>query len=296
MEVIKKVRQQVGDDFHFQIKISAVERNNAVLLWEKPGNTLEESIQVCKWAQHPVEWARAAGEDEAVWSKVKAPDAFHVSTGSSFPHPLNPPGDFPVRVLARTYESVISSGSGKRTLLNFILFRGFLTGWLFRALWLRIQKQVKGHRLDVPKIKQPLVTRGLKPAEMQKLLDAYQGVSLADARSIRRALAEQTRTLNLGQLAPVICTGGFQQASYIRKAILDGYCDAVSMARPLIANNDLPEILKRGADFPKNPCTYCNKCLVHDIEDPLGCYNEDRYGSYQELLDSVMSVFQPPFA
>jgi hypothetical protein len=36
--------------------------------------------------------------------------------------------------------------------------------------------------------------------------------------------------------------------------------------------------------------------LVHDIEDPLGCYNEDRYGSYQELLDSVMSVFQPPFA
>jgi 2,4-dienoyl-CoA reductase-like NADH-dependent reductase (Old Yellow Enzyme family) len=295
MEVIKKVRQQVGDDFHFQIKISAVERNNAVLLWEKPGNTLEESIQVCKWAHHPVEWARAAGEDESVWSKVKAPDAFHVSTGSSFPHPLNPPGDFPVRVLARTYESVISSGSGKRTLVNFILFRGFLTGWLFRALWLRIQKQVKGHRLDVPKIKQPLVTRGLKPADMQKLLDAYQGVSLADARSIRRALAEQTRTLNLGQPQPVICTGGFQQASYIRKAILDGCCDAVSMARPLIANNDLPEILKSGADFPKNPCTYCNKCLVHDIEDPLGCYNEDRYGSYQELLDSVMSVFQPPF-
>jgi 2,4-dienoyl-CoA reductase-like NADH-dependent reductase (Old Yellow Enzyme family) len=140
------------------------------------------------------------------------------------------------------------------------------------------------------------VTRGLKPAEMQKLLDAYQGVSLADARSIRQALAEQTRTLILGEPPPVICTGGFQQASYIRKAILDGYCDAVSMARPLIANNDLPEIFKSGADFPKNPCTYCNKCLVHDIEDPLGCYNEDRFGSYQELLDSVMSVFRPPFA
>src|SRR5262245_39095483 len=176
MEVIKSVRQQVGDDFHFQIKISAVERNNAVLWWEKPGNTLEESIQVCKWAHHPVEWARAAGEDEAVWSKVKAPDAFHVSTGSSFQHPLNPPGDFPVRVLARTYETVISSGSGKRTLRNFILFRVGLTAWLFRALWLRIQKQVKGHQLEVPKIKQPLVTRGLKPAQMQKLLDAYQGV------------------------------------------------------------------------------------------------------------------------
>ena len=38
---------------------------------------------------------------------------------------------------------------------------------------------------------------------------------------------------------PVICTGGFQTASVIRKAIADGQCDAVSMARPLVANNDL---------------------------------------------------------
>ena len=38
---------------------------------------------------------------------------------------------------------------------------------------------------------------------------------------------------------PVICTGGFQTASVIRKAITDGDCDAVSMARPLVANNDL---------------------------------------------------------
>ena len=293
MEVIKAVRQQVGDDFHFQIKISAVERNNAVLWWEKPGNTVEESIQVCRWAHHPVEWARAAREDEGVWSKVKGPDAFHVSTGSSFPHPLNPPGDFPVEVLARTYETVISSG--RNTFRNFVLFRHGLTAWLFRTLWLRVQKQVKGHPLNVPKVNQPFLTRNLKPADLQKLLDAYQGVSLNDARKIRKALAEQTSALGLGQPPPVICTGGFQQASYIRKAISDGYCDAVSMARPLIANNDLPDIFKNGADLPKNPCTYCNKCLLHDVEDPLGCYNQDRFGSYQELLDTTMSVFQPPF-
>lgn len=290
MEVIREVRRQAGDDFHFQVKISAVERNNAVLPWEKGGNSLSESIQICRWAHHPVEWARAAGEDEAVWSKVKGPDAFHVSTGSSFPHPLNPPGDFPTGVLARTYETVISSGT--HTFRNFILFRHALGAWLFRTLWLRVQKQVKGHPLNVPKVKQPLITRGLTPAGMQRLLDAYQGVSLADAQQIRQALANQARTLGLEQ-PPVICTGGFQQASYIRKAIQGGYCDAVSMARPLIANNNLPQILQSGADFPRNPCTYCNKCLVHDIEDPLGCYNEDRYPSYDELLKSVMSVFQP---
>ncbi len=293
MEVIKGIRQQVGDDFHFQMKISAVERNNAVLFWEKPGNTLEESIQICRWTHHPVEWARAAKEDENAWSRVKGPDAFHVSTGSSFPHPLNPPGDFPVEVLARTYQTVISSGT--TTLRNFLLFRQPITAWLFRALWLKVQKQVKGYPLRVPKANQPFLTRNLKPAGFQKLLDVNQGVSLADARQIIQSLAEQTRTFDLGQPPPVICTGGFQQASYIRKAISDGYCDAVSMARPLIANNDLPEILKSGADLPKNPCTYCNKCLLHDPEDPLGCYNQDRFESYQELLDNVMSVFRPTF-
>jgi 2,4-dienoyl-CoA reductase-like NADH-dependent reductase (Old Yellow Enzyme family) len=293
MEVIKEVRRHVGDDFHFQVKISAVERNNAVLPWEKKGNDLQESIQICKWAHNPVSWARAAGEDERVWSKVKGPDAFHVSTGSSFPHPLNPPGDFPTEVLARTYETVISSGT--HTLRNFLLFRHALGASLFRTLWLRVQKQVKGRPLRVPKVRQPLITRGLTPAGMQRLLDAYQGVSLADAQQIRKALADQARVLGLVQ-PPVICTGGFQQASYIRKAIQDGYCDAVSIARPLIANNNLPDIFRNGADLPRNPCTYCNKCLVHDIEDPLGCYNEDRYASYDDLLKSVMSVFKSPAA
>jgi hypothetical protein len=49
---------------------------------------------------------------------------------------------------------------------------------------------------------------------------------------------------------------------------------------------------RSGADIPNNPCTYCNKCLLHVIEDPLGCYNQDRYDSYAELVESVMQVFR----
>ena len=41
---------------------------------EKPGNTVEDSVQVCQWL-----------EDAGV-------DAIHVSSGSSFPHPKNPAG------------------------------------------------------------------------------------------------------------------------------------------------------------------------------------------------------------
>jgi 2,4-dienoyl-CoA reductase-like NADH-dependent reductase (Old Yellow Enzyme family) len=108
-------------------------------------------------------------------------------------------------------------------------------------------------------------------------------VSLGDARQIREQVD-----------IPVICTGGFQQASYIRKAITDGYCDAVSMARPLIANNNLIDYFKAGDDLPPRPCTYCNKCLVHAIKDPLGCYEVARFnGNYEKMMKEVYSVYHP---
>jgi len=82
----------------------------------------------------------------------------------------------------------------------------------------------------------------------------------------------------------------------IRRAIDDGSCDAVSIARPLVANNDLVEMFARGLDRPPVPCTYCNKCLVNVIENPLGCYDETRFSSREAMIDEIMSVFQPaPF-
>jgi 2,4-dienoyl-CoA reductase (NADPH2) len=93
---------------------------------------------------------------------------------------------------------------------------------------------------------------------------------------------------------PVICTGGFQTASVIRKAITAGDCDAVSAARPLVANNDLVKHFAGGLDRAPKPCTYCNKCLAHVVEHPLGCYEESRFASRDEMLAQVMSVFSPP--
>ena len=58
--------------------------------------------------------------------------------------------------------------------------------------------------------------------------DKIEGANLSDARAIKQAVT-----------VPVICTGGFQTASVIRDAIERGDCDAVSVARPLVANNDL---------------------------------------------------------
>jgi 2,4-dienoyl-CoA reductase (NADPH2) len=96
---------------------------------------------------------------------------------------------------------------------------------------------------------------------------------------------------------PVLCTGGFQTASVIRNALTQGMCDAVSIARPLIANNDLVKMFAAGQEGPPKPCTYCNRCLVNVTENPLGCYEESRFNSREEMVEQILSVFQPaPFS
>ena len=110
-----------------------------------------------------------------------------------------------------------------------------------------------------------------------------EGLNLPDARRVKEAVT-----------VPVICTGGFQTASFITAALERGDCDAVSIARPLIANNDLVEIFRRGQDRADRPCTYCNKCLVNVVENPLGCYEEARYPSREAMIAEIMSVYTPP--
>ena len=238
LDIVKAIRKKVGNDFHLQMKISAEEHNNslAFLKFEGRGNTVEDSIQVCRWLV-----------DAGV-------DAIHVSTGSSFPHPMNPAGtDLPLDVLSQTYEQLVSSGS--HTLRNLLFFRGAITGPLFKHQWLAA---------GVP-------------------ADRIEGLNLPDARKIKQAVT-----------VPVLCTGGFQTASVIRTAITGGDCDAVSIARPLVANNDLVKQFEAGKDRADKPCTYCNKCLVHVVEHPLGCYEESRFASRDEMMAQVMSVFSPP--
>jgi len=124
LEVIRAIRDRVGPDFHLQVKLGAVDNNN-VVPWEKKGNTLADAVQIAQWC-------------EAVGA-----DAIHVSSGSSFPHPLNPPGGFPLDVLATTYDTMISSGD--YGLRNYLLFRYPLLRPIFRWAWFRMKK---GHPIE----------------------------------------------------------------------------------------------------------------------------------------------------
>lgn len=119
LDVIQAIREKVGRDYHLQIKISAVDHNN-VLPWERKGNGLDETVQICKWAE-------SAGVD-----------AIHVSMGSLFPHPLNPPGDFHFNTIASTYDAMLASGAG--TMRNYMMFRYAHLRPIFSWIWNRMKK------------------------------------------------------------------------------------------------------------------------------------------------------------
>ncbi|MGE3797996.1 MAG: NADH:flavin oxidoreductase [Thermomicrobiales bacterium] len=233
LETVRSIRSEVGDDFHLQVKISAVEHNNASLPWAAKGNTIEDSVQVSRWLEE-------AGVD-----------AIHVSSGSTFPHPFNPAGSFDLKEAAAAYSHLLTSG--KHTLRNYLGMRAFPVNQFFKWRWNR-------------------------PGKKQT-----EGALLPDAAAIKRAVT-----------IPVLCTGGFQSASMIRSAINGGRCDAVTIARPLVANNDLVLQFRQGRDRPAIPCTFCNRCLNHVLMDPLGCYEESRYPTRQAMIDEIMSVYDPP--
>lgn len=118
LDVIGAIRAEVGSGFHLQVKLSAIDLNN-VLPWEAAGNSLDETIEVARWAE-------AAGAD-----------AIHVSIGSLFPHPLNPAGAFAFNTIASTYDAMLSSG--EHTFRNYLLFRYPPLRPIFGWLWNRMK-------------------------------------------------------------------------------------------------------------------------------------------------------------
>ncbi|HEX3580484.1 MAG TPA: NADH:flavin oxidoreductase [Thermoanaerobaculia bacterium] len=147
------------------------------------------------------------------------------------------------------------SSSGVRAYVNYAMFHFKTLRPIFLYLWNRAKKQRN-----------------------------IEGVCYEEAGEFRKRLK-----------VPIINTGGYQDGNLIRRVIREKYVDAVSIARPLIANNNLPLILKAGT-APEKPCTFCNRCLVNAIANPLGCYDPTRFNSHEEMIQEVMTVYRPqPF-
>ena len=143
---------------------------------------------------------------------------------------------------------------GKYTFRNYLIFRWWPSNVLWKRHWEKPARDAGGP----------------------------EGINLPDARELKQI-----------SKIPVLVTGGFQTASFIRGAIERGDCDGVTMARTLVANPDLPNLFAAGHDRAPRPCTYCNKCLFTFIENPLGCYDERRFDSREEMVRQIMSVYEP---
>jgi len=210
----------------------------------------------------------------AQWCEESGADAIHVSAGSMFPHPWNPAGYMPVDMARRTYGGVIDSGA--YTVPIFLAFR--FVGWAVRLVWERALR----HKL-YRNLGDYLCGRQRENPMAWTLIE---GLNREAAREIKRHVC-----------IPVLCTGAFQSSQAIEEAIDREDCDAVTIARPLVANptlpNDMKAVVAAGGNYqPERPCSLCNRCLLAVLEHPLGCYDRRRYGSYDAMIDAVMRIYR----
>jgi 2,4-dienoyl-CoA reductase (NADPH2) len=154
LEVVRAIRDAVGPGFCVGYKISIQERLDELLPWLPHGNTLGESLQMCRWLEE-------AGVDY-----------LHVSAGGGFPHPRNPAGEFPAAQVVKTYDTVLSSG--RYTLRNYLTFRTPPLAKAFGWWWTRPHRHadIEGINLaDSRAVKQVvaipvLVTGGFQTASV----------------------------------------------------------------------------------------------------------------------------------
>jgi len=146
------------------------------------------------------------------------------------------------------------AASGRYTFRNYVAFRTWPFSSIFRWQWER-----------------PVRRRGAE------------GINLPESRAVKEAVS-----------IPVLCGGGFQTASVVANAITSGACDGVTIARSLLANPNLVELWAQGHDRPPRPCTYVNMCLANFLENPLGCYDESRFDSREQMLEELLSIYREP--
>ena len=124
LEVVAAIRAEVGDDFHLQVKISAEDHNDAL------------STTRGRATRSPTRSRSASG------CSRRASTRMHVSTGSFFPHPRNPPGELPIDELIKTYDQLLSSGG--LALRNYLFYRIGLTRAIVERRW----SEARGDRIE----------------------------------------------------------------------------------------------------------------------------------------------------
>jgi 2,4-dienoyl-CoA reductase-like NADH-dependent reductase (Old Yellow Enzyme family) len=105
------------------------------------------------------------------------------------------------------------------------------------------------------------------------------GANAGFARAFRERLAGM----------PVIANGGFQDREVIDAALAQGSCDMVAIGRPLLANPDLLAHFKKNK-APEKPCSFCSLCCTRTAVLPVGCYDQRRFASADEMEAQILRL------
>ncbi len=192
------------------------------------------------------------------WLADAGLDAIHVSQGDTFPHPLVPAGLLPADDSRYSLAGLFYEGT--RVPITFLLMQFAVFRRIFEWNWGRRMAFKRHGRLLPEKI---------------------EGMNQDDAAKIKAASG-----------LPVFCVGGWQTASRIREALQAGHCDVVTIARGLLANPDMVQRFAAGHDAPERPCTYCNKCLVNALLQPLACWEESRFASRDQMFEEAYRIYK----
>ena len=92
---------------------------------------------------------------------------------------------------------------------------------------------------------------------------------------------------------PVIANGGFQDRDVIDGALTSNKCHMIAIARPLLANPDLLDQFDKGANRPKNPCSFCSLCCASTAIFPLGCYDQSRFETPERMMNQILAWCSP---
>jgi 2,4-dienoyl-CoA reductase (NADPH2) len=192
------------------------------------------------------------------WLADAGLDAIHVSEGDSFPHPRIPAGLLPTDDARRAYAAMFYEGT--RAPFTFLMLQFGLLRRLLEWNWGRRMPYKHGRALVPEKI---------------------EGMNQDDAAKIKKATG-----------LPVFCVGGWQTAGRIREALNGGHCDVATIARGLLANPELVHRFAEGQNAPEKPCTYCNKCAVNALLNPLACWEESRFENREQMFEEAYRVYK----
>ena len=179
------------------------------------------------------------GHDELLWGGLNTGELLKVAKR------MEDEGIDAIELISSHYQSGLKG------------FRGNWRGFFRTNATIGVGQYTKWYYRNFAKLMGPLMDWAFR-----NILSGYsEGFTLQYAKEFKKALT-----------IPVSSTGGFVHREAMERAIANGECDMVSIARAMIADPYLYTHMKEGVKGPE--CNFCNKCLARAMAWPVDCYDD----------------------